>query len=213
MARINSRAARSASIQFSGRKCQTADWKLRHKAACGIPLDFDTVSQPLVHPTSVRNADKRIGLPVNGYKRSLALVAQATALNQRLATDYQLYDRDGEPVNIDFIACSTEQQIFRAVREIAMTTGDRACVARLAHFLCWKFTCRTWAEDTGVTPDTVVAQLAREFVFDGLRAAVLEMQEIQHQDPLGRPPLLGDVSPEHWKGIKEKQEYSDITFD
>ncbi|KAJ7633695.1 hypothetical protein B0H17DRAFT_1217514 [Mycena rosella] len=173
-------------VLYFSRACQVADWKLRHKAACGTPLGFDAVFQLIVHPISLPNSETRIGLPVNGYKRSLALVAQ----------------------NVDFGAGSHLQVVLRASRKIAMTmtTGDRACIAGMAHLLCAVFMSSDPADADAITPSMIVEQFTREHVFDGLREAVLEMQELQDWDPLKRPPLLANAPPNIWAGILQVSE-------
>ncbi|KAJ7466912.1 hypothetical protein FB451DRAFT_1178177 [Mycena latifolia] len=197
--------------------CQSADWKLRHHTACGKALDFDTASQPIVHPTSVRNSDQRIPLPVDGYKRSLALADQVTELNLAPTIDYRLYTDSGAVLRVDFGAGPCIQAPFRRHREVAMTTGDRDSIAKMAHFLCAAMmTTDTASHGVGlITSTMIVEQLAREFVFDDLREAVLEMQELQNRDPERRPPLLAAASPAAWADIVEVTNYPDIvvTFD
>ncbi|KAJ7765075.1 hypothetical protein DFH07DRAFT_955909 [Mycena maculata] len=171
-------------VPYCSSTCQRADWKLRHKAVCGKPMDFDTVSAPIVHPVSAHNADTRIGPPTNGFKRTTALIAQVTKLNRDPRADYFLYKRGGDAFIVDYASRTDGENIFRAQREVAMTTGDRETVAMLAHYLCWTLIERP---APGLTPTMIVAQLAREFEFEGLRGAVLDMQERQNADPFRRP--------------------------
>ncbi|KAJ7443004.1 hypothetical protein FB451DRAFT_1376829 [Mycena latifolia] len=201
-------------VLYCSRTCQTADWKLEHKKVCGKALDFNTISQPVDHPASLSDPDKRIPLPINGYKRSLALTSQVTELNQSPTVDYRLHSRMGVRA-IDFGAGSYLQVVFRAYRKMAMTTGDRQCVASIAHILCAVFMRTDPADVAPITPTMIVEQLAGEFVFDGLREAVLEMQELQNQDPLKLPPLLADAPPDLWTSIIEVIPFPDIvvTFD
>ncbi|KAJ7121977.1 hypothetical protein C8R43DRAFT_1241306 [Mycena crocata] len=197
-------------VLYCSRICQSADWKLRHKAACGRPLDFETASQVIEHPTSAHNADKRIGPAINGYKRSLALAAQVTEINKCPKYDYHLYDRNNEPVKFDFGEGTYVQDIFRGYRERAMTTGDPECVAMIAHFLCATFLSKPPAYFRGVTPKMIVAQLAREYAFDGLREAVLEMQELQNRDPLKRPPLVANAPKDRWTAMITVMNFPEI---
>ncbi|KAJ7765073.1 hypothetical protein DFH07DRAFT_372919 [Mycena maculata] len=185
-------------VLYCSGKCQKADWKLRHKAVCGKPMDFDAVSVPVVHPTSVRDADTRIGLPTNGFRRPPGLVLQVTQLNKSPTVDYYLY-RDGNEQALDFGQGTYEQDLFRAHREEAMTSGNRGCVALMAHYMCWMIAGETPERAQGITQNMIVAQLAREYDFPSLRGEVLRMQEIQNRDPLRRPPLHRDTSPYRWR--------------
>jgi hypothetical protein len=132
---------------------------------CGKPLDFETATKVIKHPTSAATSNTRIGLPINGYKRSIALTAQVTALNRNPTVDYQLYDVAGDPVNVDFGAGTYPQFVFRAQRELAMTTGHRVCVALMAHYLFAMFMSNR-ADNARITPNMIVTQLAREFVLE-----------------------------------------------
>jgi hypothetical protein len=207
------------------RACQKADWKLRHKAICGKPLDFDTVSRAVEHPLSAFTSDMRtIGSPIDGYKRSLALTAQVTALNMNPTVDYRLYDTHNAPVDVN-LGAGYPQEIFRAGRVYAMTTGDELCVGFIAHYLCLWFLAK--AEDgsshRGITPKMIVAQLAREFELDRLGETVLAVQQMQNEHPLRRPfvyaafaefeltcdlvcrPLLTDAPPELLASLNEDE--------
>ncbi|KAF8181647.1 hypothetical protein K438DRAFT_1975947 [Mycena galopus ATCC 62051] len=188
-----------------------ADWKLRHKTICGKTLDFETVSRPVEHPVSAPTSETRIGPPVNSYKRSLALTAQVTALNLHPHVDYQLYKANNEPVYVDFGAGQYPQIFFRAHREIAMTEGNRACVAAMAHYLCLVFMSNLVKEELReITPNMIVAQLAREFDYENLRDDVLALQQGQNEDPLRRPPLLFDAPPDLWANLNKDVNLSEI---
>ncbi|KAJ6456508.1 hypothetical protein C8R45DRAFT_580140 [Mycena sanguinolenta] len=121
-------------VLYCSATCQKADWKLRHKAVCGKALDFETVSRPVENPATA-STHARIGPPVNGYKRSLALIAQVTALNRNPTVDYILYDANNQVLKIDFGARQYPQIVFRECRELAMTTGDPSCVTLMAHYI------------------------------------------------------------------------------
>ncbi|KAF7376701.1 Condensin complex subunit 2 [Mycena sanguinolenta] len=187
------------------RTCQKADWKLRHKAVCGKALDFETVSQPVENPASASTADTRIGPPVNGYKRSLALIAQVTGLNSNPMVDYYLYDAGNQPLNIDLGAGQYPQRAFRARRELAMTTGHSGAVLLMAHYLCiWSIAMGGPSKLKGITPNMIVAQFAREFGLEAkLHERVLAAQQLQDRDPLHRPPLLAHMPPDLW-GVLNK---------
>ncbi|KAJ7202103.1 hypothetical protein GGX14DRAFT_157176 [Mycena pura] len=192
--------------------CQRADWKLRHKAICGKPLDFETASQVIEHPATASTSHTRIGLPINGYKRSIALTAQVTALNRKPTVDYQLYKANNDPVDIDFGAGTYPQIRFRQARDTAMTTGDPNSVARIAHYLCACFLSGMVKDDSlrAIKPNSIVAQLAREFVLNDLRDLVLGMQRLQNKDPLRRPPLLSDAPPDLWASLDKDVSLSKV---
>ncbi|KAJ7034047.1 hypothetical protein C8F04DRAFT_601211 [Mycena alexandri] len=196
-------------VMYCSRACQTADWKLRHKAVCGKPIDFDTASQVFEHPISAQGSQSRIGPPVDGYKRSLALALQVTELNQHPTVDYHLYDGDGKLLRFDFGAGSYPQMVFRVRREMAMTTGHRGCIGLMAHFLCSMFLSMKPEKRRGITSNMIVAQFAREFAID-VRGLVLAAQQLQDADPLHRPPLLSEASPELWGTIVQAVGLSDI---
>ncbi|KAJ7812382.1 hypothetical protein B0H14DRAFT_3752600 [Mycena olivaceomarginata] len=184
--------------------CQKADWMLRHKVICGKALDFETVSRVVEHPLSASTSDMRtIGPPIGGYRRSLALTAQVTALNTNPTVNYQLYDAHNEPVNVDLGAGQYPQQFFRATIELAMTTGNEVCLGFIAHYLCVWSVAKDGLPYREITPKMIVAQLAREFEFDKLRETVLAAQQMQNQDPLRRPPLLADMPREVSASLNE----------
>ncbi|KAJ6456437.1 hypothetical protein C8R45DRAFT_578333 [Mycena sanguinolenta] len=186
-------------VLYCSATCQKADWKLRHKGVCGKALDFESVSQPMGNPASASTADTRIGPAANGYKRSLALIAQVSALNSNPTVDYFLYDANNQPLNIDLGASQYQQKAFCARRELAMTTGHSSAVSLMAHYLCvWSTAMGGPSKFNGITPNIIVAQFAREFAIDDLRKRVLIAQQIQDRDPLRRPPLLADAPPDLW---------------
>ncbi|KAJ7633401.1 hypothetical protein DFH06DRAFT_691584 [Mycena polygramma] len=201
-------------VLYCSATCQRADWKLRHKAVCGKPFDFETAARVVEHPTAVVASHTRIGPPMDGFKRSIALTAQVTILNQNPTIDYRLYNANHEYVDVDFGEGRYTQHVFRVERELAMTTGNHIdrhnCVARMAHYLCAVFSSNTTEDKQGITPDLIVAQLAREFEFDGLREAVLLMQQAQNEDPLHRPPLLDETTPEQWFGLSENTDMASV---
>ncbi|KAJ7762603.1 hypothetical protein B0H16DRAFT_1529383 [Mycena metata] len=197
-------------VVYCSRACQMADWKLRHRAVCGKPLDFETASQVFEHPVSAPSSHSRIGPPVDGYKRSLALALQVTELNLHPTVDYCLYDCDGELLRYDSGAESYAQVVFRRRRELAMTTGHPGAVALMAHFLCSVFLSMAAGKRRGITSNMIVAQFAREYVMDDVRELVLEAQQLQDADPLHRPPLLSEASPELWGTIIQAIDFSNI---
>ncbi|KAJ7168857.1 hypothetical protein C8R46DRAFT_1092672 [Mycena filopes] len=196
-------------VFYCSKVCQTADWKLRHKAVCGKPLDFETASQAVEHPLSAPTSKSRIGPPVDGYKRSLALVSQVTEFNFEPTVDYYLYNAEDDGTAIDLTAGSYLQAVFRGHREMAMTTGDLFCIGAMAHYLCAVFLAMSPENRRGITSETIVAQFTREFGLD-VRPFVLAAQEVQTKDPLHRPPLLSDTPPDVWATIPEALNVSNI---
>ncbi|KAJ6497965.1 hypothetical protein C8R47DRAFT_1194009 [Mycena vitilis] len=201
---------RQRQVLYCSAECQRADWKLRHRSVCGKPFDFETATEVVEHPTAAKAAHARIGPPADGYKRSVALTAQVTALNRNPSVAYQLYKPDGDPIHIDFGAGEYPQHAFCDRREWAMTTGHRGCIARMAHYLCAAYLSNITRDNQGITSNLIVAQLAREFEYEGLREAVLIMQELQNEDPLHRPPLLDETTPEQWLSLSGQNDMASI---
>ncbi|KAJ7502598.1 hypothetical protein B0H11DRAFT_1989279 [Mycena galericulata] len=185
-------------VLYCSAKCQNTDRKLRHKSMCRRPLDFDTVSNPIVPTSSLPYADKHIGLPVDGYKRSIALVSQVTQLNESPTVDYYLYDSDNKLVPFNCGEGTHQQILFRRYREIAMSTGLRESVGILTHYMSWYC---AWKRlpTVKVTESMIVAQLAREFDFAELREHVIFLQELQNEDPAWLPPLCHGIPPDMWR--------------
>lgn len=164
---------------------------------------------------------------MDGYKRSLDLVAQVSLLNFNPLVDYYIYDPNNTAIAVLFVDIGYLQTLFRACREIVMTTGDPYFIATVAHFLCAMLIPKN-LHTQGITCNMIVSQLAREFVFDDLRGAVLEMQELQNRDPLRRPydlitimlftfsdpiphsPLLEHTPPELWTELTQYINFPDI---
>ncbi|KAF8176860.1 hypothetical protein K438DRAFT_1939216 [Mycena galopus ATCC 62051] len=189
-------------VLYCSTECQKADWKSNHKAICGKSVSFDAVSKPKL--THDRKPDKMphipsalvIGPPTGSYKRSSALVAQINWLNKFPKVDYILTGSSPECF-MDF-PDPAAQTLFRKCREKAMNTGDRQSIAIMAHFLCWMAIDHKNTIENGATPDVIVGQLQKEYLFDELHLAVTEMQQRQNRDPLKRPVLLSGMSPENW---------------
>ncbi|KAJ6595423.1 hypothetical protein B0H10DRAFT_2089845 [Mycena sp. CBHHK59/15] len=173
-------------VLYCSVECQKADWKPNHKAICGKPLDFEAVTKTIPAPRSVPAG--QVGPPVQGYKRSPVLLYHIDLLNQghNLKYDYIISASLDDPVCLDF-PDPEAQSLFRKCREKAMTTGDRQSVATMAHFLCWMTMDDKHIHARGATPNVIVGQLKKEYLFDELRTAVLEMQQRQNSDPFRRP--------------------------
>ncbi|KAK7020369.1 MYND-type domain-containing protein [Favolaschia claudopus] len=200
-----SRCARCAKIErvvsYCSRECQRADWNGPHKVICGKALNFDMVSAAVEHPTHGPSSRPHIGLPVDGFKRSIPLIHQVTQLNLNPTVDYYLWNADNEPITFDFGPDTYPHFKFRELREGAMTTGDVIRVGVMAHSLCIFFSSDRVQDKRGVTPDTIVAQMAREYEVetDVLKKQVLELQMVQDYDSFHRPPLVWGAPLHVWE--------------
>ncbi|KAK6977504.1 MYND-type domain-containing protein [Favolaschia claudopus] len=200
-----SRCARCAKIErsvlYCSRECQRADWNGSHKAICGRALDFDTVSKAVKHPTQGPSSRPHIGLPVNGFKRSIPLVRQVTQLNLNPSVDYYLWNADNEQITFEFGPNTYPRFKFRELRERAMTTGDFIQVGVIAHSLCIIFSSDRTQNKQGLTPEMIVAQMAREYEVEPgiLKTRVLELQTVQDHDSLHRPPLFWGAPLRVWE--------------
>ncbi|KAF7358025.1 MYND-type domain-containing protein [Mycena venus] len=200
-------------VLYCSAQCQKADWKSNHKAICGKALSFDAVSKPKL--TYARTSEEMpsiptpaesalvIGAPTGSYKRTPLLIAQIDRLNRFPKLDYVITD-SSTPWNMDF-PDPEAQSLFRKCREKAMATGDRQSIAIMAHFLCWMAIGHKPTLESGVTPNVIVGQLKKEYLFDELHLAVAEMQQLQNRDPFRRP-----MSPQNWlkfcKGMNVHQQ-------
>jgi hypothetical protein len=179
---------------------------------CGKPLTFDAVSKPKLTrprapdemrdemPDEIRRvasapagvasvpAALSIGAATGSYKRSPSLITQIQRLNKFPNIDYFITDAE-ECIQMDF-PDPEAQSLFRKCREKAMATGDRQSVAVLAHFLCWMAIDHKHTIEKGATPDVIVGQLKKEYLFPELPLAVNEMQQRQNRDPLRRPYVV-----------------------
>ncbi|KAK7002194.1 MYND-type domain-containing protein [Favolaschia claudopus] len=181
-------------VSYCSRECQLADWKAGHKAVCGKPLDFDTVSQAVEHPLHgvAATLQSRIGPPQNGFKRPLALTAQIAQLDMAPEIEYILYNADNE-VELFTIEDTFVRERFRQVRDVALTRGDPEHVGKIAHWMCMMYQ-KGGYDDDDISPDSIADQLGREFGLDvhGLVYAANRLQEV---DPQHRPPLFQQGTP------------------
>ncbi|KAJ7656786.1 hypothetical protein DFH06DRAFT_1198572 [Mycena polygramma] len=187
-------------VLYCSTQCQKNDWKPRHKATCGKPLDFETISRAIPHPTelSLRDAAERIGPPVAAYKRPLALVAQVSWLNLNPAFNYNLNTVDDQEWHV---RCDpTTSFFFRLFRDNAMTEGTIHAIGVVTHFLCWYAIVQNVE---GITSAGIVSQLAREFEMDVelLKKHVLILEDMQKEDPQQRPLLLKEMPDNAWAGL------------
>ncbi|KAJ7657376.1 hypothetical protein DFH06DRAFT_1198084 [Mycena polygramma] len=202
-------------VLYCSAGCQKADWKINHKAICGKALSFDAVSKPKLTGSPAELAKSEpvqkpadpavipvtsvpvIGPPTGNYTRSPLLEDLIKKLNRAPKVDYIFGDSLAEPVCIDF-PDPEAQSLFRKCREKAMTMGDRQSIAIMAHFLCWMTMEDQRFVGKGATPNVIVGQLKKEYLFDELPLAVTEMQQRQNRDPFKRPVLLASMSPQNW---------------
>ncbi|KAK6977510.1 MYND-type domain-containing protein [Favolaschia claudopus] len=203
-------------VRYCSQDCQRADWEGGHREVCGRSLDFDTVSQVVDHPVHSHASRPHIGLPVDGFKRSIPLVHQVTQLNLNPTVDYYLWSVDNEPKTFDFGPDTYPHFKFRELREGAMTTGDPLQVAVIAHSLCICFSSDGMQDKMGITPETIVAQMVREYGIetDDMKKQVLEMQMAQDYDPLHRPPLYWGAPLGVWENDNRVWNFSQtrVTF-
>ncbi|KAK7001490.1 MYND-type domain-containing protein [Favolaschia claudopus] len=185
-------------VLYCSKECQTADWKNNHKPICGKPITFETASNPRLgyRKPEASSAPPVIGPAVGNFKRSPALATLVKRLNQSPEIDYII--KGSEQENCISYGHPEVQSLFRKFREKAMTTGDRASIAIMAHFLCWMSMASPGAVELGTTSEVIVAQFKKEYRFDELHLAVREMQMRQNMDPVKRPVLLFEVSPQKW---------------
>lgn len=146
------------------------------------------------HPTATTPLEGRIGPAEGSYKRTPALIKQITRLNLNPKVDYFLEPTGKEDFKFDF-PDRQAHALFRKCREKAMTTGDRESIAIMTHFLIWMILAERWDMRGAVTPQDILNQMKIEYNFDGLGAAVLEMQERTRRDPLiiKRPCVLNPL--------------------
>ncbi|KAJ7731203.1 hypothetical protein B0H16DRAFT_1773024 [Mycena metata] len=125
----------SRQIYYCSRECQRKDWK-RHKIICGKPMTVSESHESAISAKPIPSTPGLIGPPVNGFKRSPALVYQVNMLNQNVAddVDYLLVTRTQRVFRCK-IEHPGEKRAFRTFRDMALTTGDRQAVAAMGEFL------------------------------------------------------------------------------
>ncbi|KAJ7455779.1 hypothetical protein FB451DRAFT_1277414 [Mycena latifolia] len=183
-------------VKYCSRECQKEDWKPNHKAICGKPLDFDTMTKIAAPATSPPSRfTPVVGPAVAGFTRSTALSYLISQLCLRPEADYLIMPTPRTEEIIDFVDPQAKA-LFRSARDKALTAGDREAVAMFTHALCWW---ASWERYKGpVTADIVVEQIRVEFSFDSVKAAVIDMEHRQMRDPLTRPPFLWRMDPTGW---------------
>ncbi|KAK6996861.1 MYND-type domain-containing protein [Favolaschia claudopus] len=205
------------SVPYCSRECQRADWNGHHKAICGKTLTFDIVSASVEHPTHGSSSRPHIGLPIDGFRRSIPLVNQVTLLNLNPTVDYYLWNADNEPTRFNFGPDTYAHFKFREVREEAMRAGDVNRVGEMAHSLCVFFSLDRMQDKRGVTPDTIVAQMVREYEVETevLKKQVLDLQMVQDYDSLHRPALFWGAPLRVWENDNRVFNLSEtrVTFD
>ncbi|KAL0955537.1 hypothetical protein HGRIS_001774 [Hohenbuehelia grisea] len=185
-------------VVYCSRECQKKDWKARHKILCGRTLDFETAEKAAMAPRAGSQIAEpvsdtgRIGPAVGGFKRSPALVLLVTRLNEHPKVDYFFV----VPTTKEWLDSDYNNPKVRAIvrrrRNQACTTGDRESVAILCHFFCWIMTAEAGrhAVKPRVNAKTITMQMTKEFEYDGLSTAVLELQEKAWEHPLKKPYVL-----------------------
>jgi hypothetical protein len=142
----------------------------------------ETANVPL-KPSAPLSADSPqiIGPPINGFKRSPALIYQVNLLNENAAAeaDYLLITRAQRVFRLK-IDDKYEKRAFRTFRHLALTTGDREAVATIGQFLVKKpgGAVAMFGDSTsrcalggpivqlGFDPQDAFDQLQREYGFD-----------------------------------------------
>ncbi|KAJ7439953.1 hypothetical protein FB451DRAFT_142725 [Mycena latifolia] len=130
----------SRKYYYCSRQCQREDWKLRHKRICGKAMTLKesqetaNISPHPVAPSPALTA--KISPPIDGFKRSPALVYQVNLLNETFVAgaDYVLITRTQRVFRLK-VDDANEKRAFRTFRDAALTTGDAAAVAAIGQFL------------------------------------------------------------------------------
>ncbi|KAJ7633231.1 hypothetical protein FB45DRAFT_1148855 [Roridomyces roridus] len=177
---IYTHAANGAGIKWKEKsytalrsECQKIDWKAGHKKECGKWLKLEDLT-----PSTAEQHSSQIGPPLDGFKRSGALICQVAKLN-KLSPEYDYMIFLGYDCVYVSFPHPPIRAAFRACRNKALTTGDP-------------------------TRDrAMLGQILEEFDFPEILLAVTEMEMLMHLDAGGRPPLIVDagVSAAEWKAI------------
>ena len=111
------------------RECQTKDWKARHKAICGKTFDFESAVKAAV-PARLLSPVKLVHLP---FKRTPSLVDHIRQLNLQPKADLvqTISQLDRQQFTTLHFPLKPVQILVWSHRETAMTTGDKAAVAKL----------------------------------------------------------------------------------
>ncbi|RDB28331.1 hypothetical protein Hypma_001527 [Hypsizygus marmoreus] len=197
------------------RQCQKDDWP-RHKQVCGKKMTPQTARNIAIAPQ--KNASEnldisqlQIGLAIGGYKRSPALVSQAYLLNLHPDIDYFVTDSSGEFNKMTMKDAPSIQKPLRAVRDKAMTTGDRTVVAVLGEFLVVMGIKTRLNSGDKLTRESVMNQLVLEYG-EGIRKDIHVLEVISYNDTPGMTQLVNmmmgkevcDVSalPTNWETLE-----------
>ncbi|SJL05404.1 uncharacterized protein ARMOST_08771 [Armillaria ostoyae] len=192
-------------VPYCSRECQTADYKSRHKAICGKEMGLEeAVSTALKARGPPKPTVSQIGPAVDGFKRSPALLHHIFRLNQNPKIDLYLRIKEGTDSEDCFMKIDTPfppiQNLLRAARDKAMTTGDRHSAVLVCHHTVWFCLAKGYDKELGWDFKAMIDQMAREYEFPDLKKAMLELQMKQLRDPLRRPPLVQSLSPSDWLG-------------
>lgn len=135
----------------------------------------------------------QIGPSIPPFKRNPALINHIRQLSLHPTVDFvlrtsSLPDRE-QITHLDF-PFEPVQKLVRSHREIAMTTGDKTAVAKLCQFIVWFGMAKHLDQMYGWEFETVIQQMAKEFAFPELKAAMIEMQTLQFRDAFQRPYVI-----------------------
>ena len=115
------------------RECQTKDWKARRKVICGKTLDFESAVKAAVLATSGVPVTSQVGPSIPPFKRTPSFVDHIRQLNLQPKADLvqTISQLDRQQFTTLHFPFEPVQILVRSCRETAMTTGDKAAVAKL----------------------------------------------------------------------------------
>ncbi|KAL0058836.1 hypothetical protein AAF712_014463 [Marasmius tenuissimus] len=185
---------------YCSRECQVKDWKESHKAICGKQITSEMATQAYAarRPTNAPEA-RQVGPTRDGFRRSPALVEHVHRLNTTPTADLFLRVGPSELIPLD-APFRPIQDLVRQARDQAMCAGDAKAAAKLCHYHLWI----SWAghrdERMGWDFNVMLEQMEREFeqCSGKLKNMILELEDIQEEDPYQRPLLVAQLAPVLW---------------
>ena len=171
------------------RECQTKDWKARRKVICGKTLDFESAVKAAVLATSGVPVTSQVGPSIPPFKRTPSFVDHIRQLNLQLKADLvqTISQLDRQQFTTLHFPFKPVQTLVRSHRETAVTTGDKAAVAKLCQFIVWTCIANHYDKTHSLDFEVMIQQMAKEFAFPELKAAMIEMQTLQFRDQFSRP--------------------------